>query len=465
MKKLITFISSAVLALGIGAVSASAQTPSINYNGEPQAIENIRNVDGRVQLPFRAVFEMMGATVDYEDATRKVTAKRDNTTVEFFANGTELTVTDENGTSTIPAEIGFDYERNRVMVPVRFVSNAMGSRVGWDDSTKTVFILDTYKLTEELQAHCPTVVKLFEIFKNVDTNLAESGNINMNFAFTSPETGKTTALDLNASMSSAMYETTGKGNLTFDFTHQNLNELTGYNLGQLKGAEFNVLMTDSAIYLNTNLGSKIPELLPEETELHAVQNYLKADTWFRIDYSFVAEKLGKPLADALFNGTSIDAEAFFDTLTISFESDADVTQDEMILVVTYFDVLEEMFSKLTITETAPGTFTVSMAMTEEDILSFFLPEEYAEFDPALYETIVAEVKNMIKLAANVNVTVKDGSSINEDVSIVFDINYNGMKILSLSMTGNATASKITEAPSIQIPENSISIESILTLLQ
>ena len=144
MKKLITFISSAVLALGIGAVSASAQTPSINYNGEPQAIENIRNVDGRVQLPFRAVFEMMGATVDYEDATRKVTAKRDNTTVEFFANGTELTVTDENGTSTIPAEIGFDYERNRVMVPVRFVSNAMGSRVGWDDSTKTVFILDTY---------------------------------------------------------------------------------------------------------------------------------------------------------------------------------------------------------------------------------------------------------------------------------------------------------------------------------
>ena len=34
------------------------------------------NIDGRVMIPFRAALENMGATVDYNDAERLVTAKK-----------------------------------------------------------------------------------------------------------------------------------------------------------------------------------------------------------------------------------------------------------------------------------------------------------------------------------------------------------------------------------------------------
>lgn len=464
MKKIISLASGIVLAFGIGAAGAYAQTPAINYNGEPQAIENIRNVDGRVQLPFRAVFEMMGATVDYEDATRKVTATRDGKTVEFFANGSELTVTDENGTSVIPAEIGFDYERNRVMVPVRFVSNALGSRVGWDDSTKTVFILDTYKLAEELKANCPEIARLLEISKDVETDISSSGTASMSLFMTPPETGKAVALNLDLQASGDVYENIGKANVSFDLTHENLNELTNINLGQLKDASFNVIKTDSAIYFNTNIVAKLNELLPDASKISQIQSYIKPDTWFRLDYSFIEKKFGTAIADSIFKGTPLDAEAFYDYLIFAFDSEKDVTQDEMIGIITAFDLMEEMFSTVNITETEPGSYTITMAMTEDDIISFFLPEGYSDFDSALYETLVAEIKNMFDFKMDCNLSLKDGVYVNQDMNFAINMKQGGVNLLAFSMDLNSTSSKSTKAPEITVPENSLSVESVLTLL-
>ena len=39
------------------------------------------NTDGRVMIPFRAALENMGASVDYDDSIRLVTAKKGDTTI------------------------------------------------------------------------------------------------------------------------------------------------------------------------------------------------------------------------------------------------------------------------------------------------------------------------------------------------------------------------------------------------
>lgn len=448
MKKIISLISGITLALGMGAVSASAQTPAINYNGEPQVVENIRNVDGRVQLPFRAVFEMMGATVDYEDATRKVTATRDDITVEFFADGSELTVTDETGTSVIPAEIGFDYERDRVMVPVRFVSNALGSRVGWDDATKTVFILDTYPLIQELKTNSPNIYKMFDVLSTVETNLSSDSNVNASFSFSSPELTQPTVFNIKATASQAIFNNTGKGNLTFDFTHQNLNNLADINLGQLTGVSFDIAKTDSAIYFNTNIGAKLTEFLPDVPELKQVQNFLGTNTWFRIDYNFIEKRFGKAVADSTFKGTPVSADDFLSILSTTSDVYTDVTEDEVIAIVAAFNFYEKMFSKMNITEISPGNCTITLTMTWDDILTLLAAEST--------DAPVPDFK------LDLSVNIKDNVPVSNNVTFVFSSNDGITQ--SITMNATETAEKLTSAPEIKIPENSISLESVFTLL-
>lgn len=460
MKKIVSLISSAALALGLGVASASAQTPSVNYNGKLQAIENIQNVNGRVQLPFRSIFEMMGANVDYEDSTRKVTATRADKTIEFFANGSEIIVTDSNGTVSIPAEIGFDYEQNRVMVPVRFVSNALGSRVGWDDETKTVFILDAYKMTESLK-HNDNLLKYFELANNIEKNAVTTSDMSVNLSVPIPETAKSAELNFKAGINAEQYNTSGTSKISLNFTHKNFNELTNYNLGELKDASFDILQTEEAVYFKTNIGSKISELLPEEDKLHIIQSVVKPDTWFRLDYSYVEKELGKPIADALFKGYSITPDDFLDTFTAALEGDTDVTENDVVFASTYFNTMEKMFSNMQITETSPNTFSVSLLMSKDEFSEIFFSSMDVDED---YEAFVSEMQDTFDFDMSLTLDVKDGILTNEALSFIYNVNESDSSVIGLALDFNTKTTPLSTAPEFTIPENSVSIEAIMTFI-
>lgn len=94
------------------------------------------NQKGRVLVPVRKLFESLGASVEWDDATRTVSAVRGETRVELpigkktaRVNGKKVTIDSEaiiiNG---------------RTMVPLRFVSQALGAKVSWDGATQSVYI-------------------------------------------------------------------------------------------------------------------------------------------------------------------------------------------------------------------------------------------------------------------------------------------------------------------------------------
>lgn len=98
----------------------------------PPVIEN-----GRTLVPARAVFEAMGGTVNWSDASREVTVKVNNVNImlkidskKAYINGTEKTI-------DVPARI----IKNRTMIPVRFVSESIGCQVSWDDENRIVSIV------------------------------------------------------------------------------------------------------------------------------------------------------------------------------------------------------------------------------------------------------------------------------------------------------------------------------------
>lgn len=98
----------------------------------PPVIEN-----GRTLVPLRIIFESLGANVQWDQTTQTVTAIKDKTIIKLTINSDVAYKNDQSIKIDVPAKI----KDGRTMVPLRFVSEAMGAYVGWDSTTETINIL------------------------------------------------------------------------------------------------------------------------------------------------------------------------------------------------------------------------------------------------------------------------------------------------------------------------------------
>jgi S1-C subfamily serine protease len=111
-------------------------------------------------VPMRGIFEALGAVVEWNGATRTVTSTKGSTTVKItiddavaLLNGSEIAL-------TAPAMV----VENRTMVPLRFVSEALGAKVEWNGSTRTVYIEQKTNLTITELAKLNSGVVLIKTF-------------------------------------------------------------------------------------------------------------------------------------------------------------------------------------------------------------------------------------------------------------------------------------------------------------
>ena len=109
----------------------------VSFNGEVVDFDNAAPIikSSRTYVPLRALMEMMGYSVSWEQSTGTVTCIKDSDTVIITPEG-EITVNGE--TSEIKAApINF---KGSNVVPVRFVSEAVNADVEWDEELRTVKI-------------------------------------------------------------------------------------------------------------------------------------------------------------------------------------------------------------------------------------------------------------------------------------------------------------------------------------
>ncbi len=102
-------------------------------------------LNDRTMVPMRAIFEALGATVSWDDPTQTATGEKD---------GKKVSVTIDSKIASIDgAEKEIDQppvlKDDRTLVPLRFVSEAFGAEVGWDDATQTVTITSKKEAEEK----------------------------------------------------------------------------------------------------------------------------------------------------------------------------------------------------------------------------------------------------------------------------------------------------------------------------
>lgn len=110
---------------------------TVHLDGKKIYFDQIPVVEnGRTLVPLRAIFEKLGATVDWNSETQTVTATKDDTTITLTIDNTRATKNGEEITLDVPAKI----IGGRTLVPVRFVADCFGVDVVWDDAMQKVLL-------------------------------------------------------------------------------------------------------------------------------------------------------------------------------------------------------------------------------------------------------------------------------------------------------------------------------------
>ena len=93
-------------------------------------------VNGRTVVPLRAIFERLNSVVDWDADTWTVTATRGTRIIKLTINQTTAYVDGKPVELAVPAML----INSRTFVPLRFVSEALDSEVGWDPDTWTAIV-------------------------------------------------------------------------------------------------------------------------------------------------------------------------------------------------------------------------------------------------------------------------------------------------------------------------------------
>jgi murein tripeptide amidase MpaA/phage baseplate assembly protein gpV len=106
-------------------------------------------LNNRTMVPIRGVFENLGASVSYNASTKSVTVKKADTTVKVkIGSPTAYVNSKKVELDTSPIIL-----KGRTMIPLRFVSEAIGASVKWNTAERTAYI------TLSEQAQNPETIK------------------------------------------------------------------------------------------------------------------------------------------------------------------------------------------------------------------------------------------------------------------------------------------------------------------
>ncbi len=139
MKRYLTLVPVALLFLffALSMVSPAQAAISVILDGSQLAFDSPPVIkQGTTLVPLRAIFEALEATVEWDGATKTVTASKEGTTIRLTIGST---VAYKNGGPvqlTVPGQL----INGRTMVPLRFISEALGAQVSWEGATKTITI-------------------------------------------------------------------------------------------------------------------------------------------------------------------------------------------------------------------------------------------------------------------------------------------------------------------------------------
>lgn len=115
---------------------------TVTLNGQPVDTGDQPPIlkDSRTLVPLRAIFEALGASVNWDADTETVTAEKDGTKIVLQIGSRNMSVTKEGVEQSVTLEVPAQVTNGRTLVPVRAVAEAMDASVDWNAPERNVLI-------------------------------------------------------------------------------------------------------------------------------------------------------------------------------------------------------------------------------------------------------------------------------------------------------------------------------------
>src|SRR5690606_26226159 len=137
MKKLMSAITAIIMVFLISLQPQVQATSAIKIYIDGKVLETDQApllINNSTFVPLRSIFEALNAQILWNQQTKTVTAMKRDTTIVLQIGSKTATVNNKTVTLDAPGRI----INNRTLVPVRFVSEALGEEVLWNQKSQSV---------------------------------------------------------------------------------------------------------------------------------------------------------------------------------------------------------------------------------------------------------------------------------------------------------------------------------------
>lgn len=140
-KKLISILSSAALTAAGASSAFAADDITVKLDGNVIKFDVAPIIENdRTLVPLRAIFEALGAQVEWDGANETVISAKGNRSCVLQIGNENMFVTTDGNTEIKTLDVPAKIVEDRTLIPLRAVSEAYNCTVDWDGETRTVTI-------------------------------------------------------------------------------------------------------------------------------------------------------------------------------------------------------------------------------------------------------------------------------------------------------------------------------------
>lgn len=440
----------------------------IVYNGEVLEYTDAQPqiINDRVMIPFRSVLEDMGAQVNYDDASRTVTAVRGDITINFSLDSNVIDITDGDNKSQLEMDVPMAVVNDRTLVPIRFMSNAFGMNVGWESDMKTVVIFDGESYINKLKA-LPNMGKMLTMKSTVP--VIQNGAFTISADFSSEETVFDFKIDTAYDMTCTDGVIGGKAtlNLDIDGLSNIVKEISDENvsLKNIENTVIDVVADDGIVYFKTDIIEKLAAAYPDVKEIASVAKFADKNTWFKWNieefFNDLAEEDAafKPLSDLISGGiTALNGKTVEETLSTVFDYSGDVTLSDVSSIDLMFSVYELMDKYLSVNVEENGDYTMKL-----DISTDIISDVMQKMGVSMSDADIKEMKDTFNFEMKAEGSLKNGK-VNESANYVIGMDMDGVKFnFKVTLTSTGDCNVAAETPTV--PKTAIDVMDIVKILE
>jgi len=416
------------------------------------------NVDGRIKLPFRDLLESMGANISFDDSTKTVSAEKDGTVITFSLDSDTIYV-DKNGEqSSFTMDTSIDVINDRTYVPVRFIAEAFGFTVGWDDEAKSVTITDVDGYMQAFNEKCSNYAKLYELSANLSKNYASEQKISFSYDIEANTDGELSHSNIKFDLdtSTAKKDSLIKSDNTLSLSSLNMFKMPDDSDINLQDVTMNVILDGEKLYISTNLAEVFAAAYPDNESAKLAAELISSDTWLEgtLDDLFVTlfemdEASSNVYKQMILNSQSGNRNSITKMLDTYDENSALSAQTFPMQMQIITALMNDDVFKLT--ENPDGTYDYSLNLSSGTI--------------PLDDNILAEILSDSDFKITQNGKISDNEmtattevNLNMDMEDILKLN------MSVTSDGKSSINTVTDGD-IQIPSEGVNLNTVLMLIK